>query len=178
VILDDIEEERNAGKQKHLVIAATGTGKTMVAAFDYKRYAATRQGYPRLLYIAHRQEILLQARGAFRQVLRHGSFGELLVGGATPERYDALFCTVQSWHSKALDRLDPSYFDYVVLDEAHHASANSYQALISHLRPQSLLGLTATPERNDGKDIRDDFGGSFTHGIRLLPKFNTLIIWS
>lgn len=167
VILDDIEEERNAGKQKHLVIAATGTGKTMVAAFDYKRYAAIRQGLPKLLYIAHRQEILLQARGAFRQVLRHGSFGELLVGGTTPERYDALFCTVQSWHSKALHRLDPSYFDYVVLDEAHHASANSYQALISHLRPQSLLGLTATPERNDGKDIRDDFGGSFTHEIRL-----------
>jgi superfamily II DNA or RNA helicase len=120
-----------------------------------------------VLYIAHREEILTQARGAFRQVLRNGSFGELLAGGNNPERYEALFCTVQSWHSKALHRLEPSYFDYVVLDEAHHASASSYQALISHIQPQSLLGLTATPERNDGKDIRHDFGGRFTHEIRL-----------
>ena len=167
VILDDIQDERSAGKTKHLVIAATGTGKTMIAAFDYKRFASKTQGLPTLLYIAHREEILTQARGAFRQVLRHGSFGEIVAGGGLPETLSHLFCTVQSWNSKNFDRIDPAHFDYVVLDEAHHASASSYQTLINHINPKSLLGLTATPERSDGLDIRNDFGGAFTHEIRL-----------
>jgi superfamily II DNA or RNA helicase/HKD family nuclease len=167
VILDDIHAERMAGKTKHLVIAATGTGKTMVAAFDYKRFAGQSAGLPRLLYIAHREEILKQAQGAFRQVLRDGSFGEIISGNTTPNEGNHLFCTVQSWHSKGLDQLDPAHFKYVVLDEAHHAQATTYQALMLHIQPDSLLGLTATPERSDGKDIRDDFGGHFTHEIRL-----------
>ena len=167
VILDDIQDERNAEKSKHLVIAATGTGKTMIAAFDYKRFASRYQGLPKLLYIAHREEILKQARGAFRQVLRNGSFGNIVAGGATPNDLNHIFCTVQSWNSKGFDELTSTYFDYVVLDEAHHASADSYQALINHIRPKSLLGLTATPERADGQDIRNDFGGTFTHEIRL-----------
>ncbi len=78
-----------------------------------------------------------------------------------------MFCTVQSWNSRDYDDFDKDYFDYVVLDEAHHASAASYQTLIDHIIPKTLIGLTATPERTDGKDIRDDFGGSFTHEIRL-----------
>ncbi|NTU68312.1 MAG: DEAD/DEAH box helicase family protein [Chlorobiaceae bacterium] len=167
IILDDIQDERNAGKNKHLVIAATGTGKTMVAAFDYKRFASSTKALPKLLYVAHRQEILIQARGAFRQVLRNGSFGEIVVGGSNPADQRHLFCTVQSWHSKGFDRLDPAHFDYVVLDEAHHAAAGTYQTLINHVKPTSLLGLTATPERADNQDIRNDFGGVFTHEIRL-----------
>jgi superfamily II DNA or RNA helicase len=167
MILDDIQDERNTGKNKHLVIAATGTGKTMVAAFDYKRFATSTKGLPKLLYVAHRQEILIQARGAFRQVLRNGSFGEIVAGGSNPTDQRHLFCTVQSWNSKGFDRLDPSHFEYIVLDEAHHAAAESYQALINHVKPTSLLGLTATPERADNQDIRNDFGGVFTHEIRL-----------
>jgi len=166
-ILDDIKAERSAGKQKHLVIAATGTGKTMVAAFDYKHFCGLNGNQPRLLFVAHREEILKQARAAFRQVLRDGNFGDLVVGGAQPTQTDYLFCTVQSWNSRNFDRLAADHFDYVVLDEAHHASANSYQMLIEHISPASLLGLTATPERTDGADIRDDFGGAFTHEIRL-----------
>ncbi len=167
VILDDIQHERDAGKQTHLVIAATGTGKTMVAAFDYKTFAAKTGGRPKLLYLVHREEILKQARASFRQVLRDGSFGEIIVRGADPSAYDHLFCTVQSWNSRGFDRFSPDHFDYVVLDEAHHASAVTYQKLLSHLLPGSLLGLTATPERGDGQDIRNDFGGAFTHEIRL-----------
>ena len=166
-ILDDIAAERESGKNKHLVIAATGTGKTIIAAFDYKRFCADNGGLPRLLYVAHREEILKQARGAYRQVLRDGSFGDLVVGGSQPIQTDHLFCTVQSWNSREFDKLSPSHFDYIVLDEAHHASADSYQKLISHIVPKSLLGLTATPERSDGEDIRKDFGGAFTHEIRL-----------
>lgn len=166
-ILEDIAAERSAGKHKHLVIAATGTGKTMIAAFDYKNFCANKGGRPRLLFVAHREEILKQARSAFRQVLRDGSFGELVMGGSQPNQKNHLFCTVQSWNSKNYNDFEIDYFDYVVLDEAHHASADSYQKLIDHIHPQTLIGLTATPERTDGKDIRDDFGGSFTHEIRL-----------
>ncbi|MDQ6991967.1 MAG: DUF3427 domain-containing protein [Mariprofundus sp.] len=166
-ILEDIIAERVAGKLKHLVIAATGTGKTMVAAFDYKAFCAEHHARPRLLFLAHREEILKQARASFRHVLRDGSFGELVSGYSQPNQFNHLFCTVQSWNSKDFSRFPPDYFDYVVLDEAHHATAASYQALISHIQPKALLGLTATPERSDGGDIRDDFGGVFTHEIRL-----------
>ena len=166
-ILEDIAAEREAGKRKHLIIAATGTGKTMIAAFDYKNFDSSEFKRPRMLFIAHREEILKQARAAFRQVLRDGSFGDIVVGGTQLIQTDYLFCTVQSWNSRSFEQFKPNYFDYVVLDEAHHASANSYQKLIDHIRPQSLLGLTATPERTDGADIRQDFGGAFTHEIRL-----------
>ena len=166
-ILDDIHAERSAGKQKHLVIAATGTGKTMIAAFDYKHFCGLKGSRPRLLFVAHREEIIKQARAAFRQVLRDGSFGDLVAGGAQTAQTDFLFCTVQSWNSRSFDQFPADHFDYVVLDEAHHASASSYQLLINHISPVSLLGLTATPERTDGADIRNDFGGAFTHEIRL-----------
>lgn len=169
-ILDDIEAERRAGVDRHLVVAATGTGKTMIAAFDYHRCARGSGGaaaHPSLLFVAHREEILRQSLATFRQVLRDQGFGDLLVGGYAPARDRHLFCSVQSWHARGLQRLDPGHFDYVVLDEAHHAAAESYQAILEHVRPRVLLGLTATPERLDGRDIRDDFGGRFTHEIRL-----------
>ncbi len=168
-ILDTIEAERQDGIDRHLVIAATGTGKTMIAAFDYRRYsnqlASTNR--PTLLFIAHREEILKQALETFRHVLKDSEFGDLLVGGHRPDQSRHLFCSVQSWHSRDLGRLNSNHFDYVVLDEAHHAKANSYQAIIDHIQPRVLLGLTATPERTDGRDIRDDFGGRFTHELRL-----------
>lgn len=166
-ILEDLSAEREAGRKKHLIIAATGTGKTMVAAFDYRNFCAAHGGLPNLLFVAHREEILTQARSAFRQVLKNGSFGELLVGNSRPEEWRHVFCSVQSWNSRDLSCFKPEHFAYVVLDEAHHAAASSYQKLILHVKPASLLGLTATPERSDGQDIRTDFDGSFTHEIRL-----------
>lgn len=168
-ILDAIAEEREAGLNKHLVIAATGTGKTMVAAFDYRRFAQSlgKGNRPSLLFIAHREEILDQAMSTFRQVLRDESFGDLLVGGRTPAQTRHLFCSVQSWNARELSQLLADHFDYVVLDEAHHAAAASYDRILTHVQPQVLLGLTATPERADGKDIRKDFGDRFTHELRL-----------
>lgn len=168
-ILDAIASERAAGLNRHLVISATGTGKTMLAAFDYRRFAqqATGTNRPSLLFIAHREEILKQALQTFRHVLRDADFGDMLVGGHEPAQARQLFCSVQSWNARGLDRLAPGHFDYVVLDEAHHAAADSYQRILEHIQPQVLLGLTATPERTDGQDIRDDFGGGFTHEMRL-----------
>jgi len=167
-ILDDLAAERASGRHRHLVIAATGTGKTLLAAFDYQRVCREAGGSRlRLLFLAHRKELLEQARHSFREVLRDDGFGELVVDGGRAQQGDHLFCSVQSWRSQELDQLDPAHFDYVVLDEAHHGSASSYQAILRHLRPRILLGLTATPERMDSIDIRADFGGSYSHELRL-----------
>ncbi len=164
-VLDSIANERASGKTCHLVVAATGTGKTMIAAFDFRRYLAAHPD-ARLLFLVHRKEILGQAHQSFQQVLKDGNFGEIVTGNSEPRDNRAWFCTVQTWVNRYAESLS-DYFDYVVLDEAHHAKAESYQYLLHHLNPASLLALTATPERGDGKSIVDDFGGDYTHEIRL-----------
>ncbi|MBI5830808.1 MAG: DUF3427 domain-containing protein [Armatimonadetes bacterium] len=165
-ILDAIATEREVqGKRQHLVVAATGTGKTMVAAFDYRR--AVAGGRPSLLYVAHREEILSQAIGTFRAVLRDHNFGDLLFGGRDPEQTKHLFCSIQSYNSRELWRLDPEQYQYIVVDEFHHAAAPSYSRLLEHVRPAILLGLTATPERCDGLDVLGWFGGEASAEIRL-----------
>lgn len=165
-ILDALASEREVqNKHRHLVVAATGTGKTMVAAFDYRRWAGSDR--PSLLFVAHREEILKQALGTFRAVLRDHNFGDLLVGGHEPEQIEHLFCSIQSYNSRDLHRLDPTRFEYVVVDEFHHAAAASYQRMLAHLAPKVLLGLTATPERADGLDVLRWFDGEATAEVRL-----------
>lgn len=165
-ILDALAAEREVQrKNRHLVVAATGTGKTMIAAFDYKRWAGPRK--PSLLFIAHREEILRQALGTYRAVLRDQNFGDILVGGTTPEQYNHLFCSIQSYNSRDLHKLPVDRFDYIVVDEFHHAAARSYRKLLDTARPKVLLGLTATPERADSLDILTPFGGEPTAEVRL-----------
>ncbi len=165
-ILDAMAAEREVqDKYRHLVVAATGTGKTMIAAFDYKRWAGGQK--PSLLFVAHREEILRQALGTYRAVLRDQNFGDLLVGGTTPEQHDHLFCSIQSYNSRRLDELARDRFDYIVVDEFHHAAAPSYRRLLEAARPKVLLGLTATPERADGLDVLTPFGGEPTAEVRL-----------
>ncbi|MGF1574062.1 MAG: DEAD/DEAH box helicase family protein, partial [Sumerlaeia bacterium] len=158
------------GRYRNLIVAATGTGKTMLAAFDYRRFVESkgRSSRPRLLFVAHREEILRQSLYTFRQVLRDANFGDLLVGGAEPKGHEHLFVSIQSLNSRALPDLLPSaFFDYIVVDEFHHAAAPSYQRLLEHFQPGILLGLTATPERADGFPILDFFGGEADAEIRL-----------
>ncbi len=167
-ILDALAAARAGGHRRNLVVAATGTGKTMVAAFDYRRLCASGQPLPRLLFLAHRSELLEQARATFRDVLRDQNFGEMLDGASTPTRYDHVFATIQTVHRRDLATLiGADFWHLVVLDECHHIEAATYRGVLERLRPTLLLGLTATPERSDGLDILPWFDGKPTCEIRL-----------
>ena len=166
--LDQLEAERlDRGHFRNLVVAPTGTGKTLVAAFDYARQPFSGRR-PRLLFLAHREELLRQARDRFRHVLRDESFGDLLGGGEEPSSFDHLFATIQSFRSRALlESQGAEYWDYAVLDEAHHVPAEGYREIIGALRPRILLGLTATPERMDGESILPWFDNRIADEMRL-----------
>jgi superfamily II DNA or RNA helicase len=161
-----VERYRHA-RWKNLVVAATGTGKTVVAAFDYERLNEEFGRKLRLLFVAHRREILRQSIGTFRAVMHDGSFGELYVDGARPSAGDHVFASVQSLANVDLSEIPEGYFDVVIVDEFHHAAAPTYQRLLRHLKPQVLLGLTATPERTDGQSILEWFDGRYAVELRL-----------
>ena len=169
-ILDKLHAEREVrGRYRNLVVAATGTGKTVISAFDYRRFRKANVGQRnRLLFVAHREEILTRSRETFQGVLKDPNFGDLFVGGYKPESLDHLFISVQTMNSQALyDSLPADYYDYIIVDEFHHAAAPTYQKLLDHFKPKILLGLTATPERMDGKSILDYFDGRIAAEIRL-----------
>lgn len=153
-LLELIGLAREEGRHRNLLVAATGTGKTVMAALDFARLRQTLSR-ARLLFVAHREEILQQSLSTFRVALRDGSFGELWVGGQRPQRFEHVFASIQSLSASGLRFLDPDHFDIVIVDEFHHAAASSYSALLEHVRPIELLGLTATPERSDGLPVLD-----------------------
>ncbi|MDH4377966.1 MAG: DUF3427 domain-containing protein [Ramlibacter sp.] len=165
-LLEQIELSRQQGHHRNLLVSATGTGKTVMAALDY---AGLRQRLPRarLLFVAHRKEILEQTLATFRHALRDASFGELWVDGQRPQAFDHVFASIQSLSRSRISKLDAAHFDIVVIDEFHHAEAATYRALISHLQPTELLGLTATPERADGLPLLHWFGGRIAAELRL-----------
>jgi len=165
-LLECIALERARGHHRNLLVSATGTGKTVMAAVDYARLRNTL-GRSRLLFVAHRREILAQSRATFQYALRDASFGELWVDGARPKRYEHVFASVQSLSRMDLSLLDANHFDVVVIDEFHHAAAPTYGALLAHLQPQELLGLTATPERADGQSVTQWFDGRMAAELRL-----------
>ena len=172
-ILDKLKVEREErNNYKNLVVAATGTGKTVISAFDYQNFVRTHSR-SRILFIAHREEILKQSINTYRSVLEDINFGSLWVGKYAPnseEDYEHIFVSVSMFNSRFEDifqKLEPDFYDFIVIDEAHHSQADSYRKLFSHFRPQILLGLTATPERMDGQDLRPDFGGRISAEIRL-----------
>src|SRR6478672_11666101 len=167
-MLEQLDVERIVhGRHRNLVVAATGTGKTVVAALDYGRLCERAGNRPTLLFVAHRREILEQSLRTYREVLNDADFGELYVGGARPERWGHVFASVQSLTAYGIANLAADAYSIVVIDEFHHAEARTYQAILDHLRPDELLGLTATPERGDGTDVRTFFGDRVAAELRL-----------
>lgn len=157
-MLDRLAAERTHGRHRNLLVAATGTGKTVVAAFDYRATCGHVGGRPRLLFVAHREEILRQALRTYREVLRDPDFGGLLTGTHEPEQHDHVFATIDSITSRDLvATLGADHWHTVVVDECHRLAADRFDAFARTVRPATLLGLTATPERSDGKPLTPYF---------------------
>ena len=168
-MLEELDAERTIhDRHRNLIVAATGTGKTVIAALDYRRLARDIHGRDlTLLFVAHRKEILQQSRRMYQEVLTDPTFGELLVDGQEPAKWRHVFASIQSLSQKRLSGIEPDRFDVVVIDEFHHAEAASYRRLLDHVQPIELVGLTATPERADGVDVREFFGGRVAAELRL-----------
>lgn len=165
-LLAKIAFSRSLGHRRNLLVSATGTGKTVMAAVDYGRLAEIMPR-ARLLFVAHREEILEQAMGTFRHALREPTFGELWVGGRRPQRFEHVFASIQSLNAASFEHLRPTHFDVVIVDEFHHAAAPSYTRLLEYLEPSELVGLTATPERSDGLPVLAWFDDRIAAELRL-----------
>ena len=169
-ILDRLEAEREVrGYTRNLVVAATGTGKTVISALDYKRFRKQNPGkLCRLLFVAHREEILKQSLYTFRAVLKDANFGEMYVGSYKPDSIDHLFISIQTINSQDfIKKTTSDFYDYIIVDEFHHAVAPTYRRMLEYYQPKILLGLTATPERMDGKSVISYFNNRIAAEIRL-----------
>ncbi|MDA6070470.1 DUF3427 domain-containing protein [Flavobacterium sp. AC] len=176
-ILEKLEVERNVhNRYRNLLVAATGTGKTVISAFDYKNFRNNNKS-SKLLFVAHRKEILQQAKATFQGVLKDNNFGDLWVDGIEPNSNEYLFVSVQTLNNRLKDlNLSPDYYDFIILDEAHHGSASSYRPFLNYFKPKVLLGLTATPERMDNENILDDFCNRIAAEIRLPEALNKKLL--
>lgn len=176
-ILEKLSTERNVHKRnRNLLVAATGTGKTVISAFDYKKF---KQENPssKLLFVAHRKEILQQAQATFQGILKDHNFGELWVDGLEPERFENVFASIQTLNNQIENlNLSANYYDFIIIDEVHHIAASSYRSVLEHFLPKILLGLTATPERMDGEDILKDFCNTIAAEIRLPEALNRKLL--
>ena len=160
-----VERERHE-RHRNLVVAATGTGKTVVAALDYRQLCRRHGRDLSLLFVAHRERDPRAEPATFRAVLRDGSFGEIHGGGRVAQRPACVRDDPVDVRGR-VDRLRPDDFDVVIVDEFHHAAAPSYRRLLDRLDPDELLGLTATPERMDAQDVTECFDGRIAVELRL-----------
>lgn len=176
-VLEKLEVERTIhNRYRNLVVAATGTGKTVISAFDYKRFKQENKS-SKLLFLAHRKEILQKSLSTFQGVLRNNNIGELWVDGMVPDNFEFVFASVQSVNNQLENlNLSPDYYDYIIIDECHHQIAKTYRSLINYFQPKVLLGLTATPERMDGGDILEDFDNRIAAEIRLPEAMNRKLL--
>lgn len=162
--LSAIASVRAANKNRALVISATGTGKTILSAFDVRAVNPKK-----MLFIAHREQILDRSIAAFKDVLGEPAteFGKV-VGSARELDKRFVFATVQTLsQDHVLSGIDPEAFDYILIDEVHRAGAASFQKVIDHFKPKFLLGMTATPERTDGQNVFEIFDYNVPYEIRL-----------
>ena len=176
-ILEKLRMEREVfGHYRNLVVAATGTGKTVIAAFDYKNFREQNKR-ANFLFIAHREEILKQSIKTFRKVLQDENFGDLWYGGVEPSALTHLFASKDLLNNRLESiNLAEDFYDYIIFDEVHHIAADSYRKILARFKPKILLGLTATPERMDGEDITQDFDGRISAEIRLDDALNNNLL--
>ncbi len=172
MVLDQVKAQRTlCHNYRNLVVAATGTGKTVMCAFDYLDFKNHNPKQHRLLFVAHREEILRQSLFTFRSMLGDANFGSLWVGSNHPQdSLSYLFISVQSFNASKESikaYCIPDFYDYIVIDEAHHMTADSYRPILEYFTPKILMGLTATPERMDGKSLLPDFGNVISAELRL-----------
>jgi len=159
---ENLERLRSFGEKKALVIAATGTGKTYMSAFDVKNVKPRR-----LLFIVHREGILKKAKDTFEMLLPNEGFTfGLLTGNHKQKHVDYVFATIQTI-SKCFHEFERDEFDYLIIDEAHHATSPTYQTVFDYFEPQFTLGMTATPERSDGYNVFDLFDNNVALEVRL-----------
>lgn len=176
-ILEKLDVERKVhNRYKNLIVAATGTGKTIISAFDFKKFKKVNKN-AKLLFVAHRLEILEQALSTFRGVLHENNFGELWVDGQVPTNFEHVFASIQTLNNNLNSlNLTKEFFDFIIIDECHHLTAKSYRGIIDYFKPNILLGLTATPERMDGGDIQLDFHNRIAAEIRLPEALNRKLL--
>ena len=176
-ILEKLEVERTVhNRNRNLLVAATGTGKTVISAFDYKIFKSNNKS-SKLLFVAHRKEILQQAQATFRGVLKDNNFGDLWVDGLEPSSNEYIFASVQTLNNRLKEiKLSPEYYDFIIIDEVHHISASTYRPILNYFKPKVLLGLTATPERMDGEDMLADFCNRIAAEIRLPEALNKKLL--
>lgn len=162
--LEQLHRLRLKQQTKAMVIAATGTGKTYLAAFDVKQFAAKR-----VLFVAHRGKLLSQAEETFKKIFTdiHATFGRYQANQKDLDK-QFTFATIQTFSKEIhLEQFDPNTFDYIIIDEFHHAASESYQKILNYFTPQFLLGITATPERMDGLNIFKLVDHNIAYEIRL-----------
>lgn len=169
VALDNLEKIRLYSEDRALCISATGTGKTYLGAFDVRNYNPKT-----LLFIVHNEEILNSAIETFKKVIPEKSYGKF-TGTIKNRNENYIFSTIQSM-SKYFLEFDKEYFEYIIIDEAHHITSKSYQNILQYFKPKFLLGLTATPERCDGGNIYEIFNMNIPVEIRLQEALDRSLI--
>lgn len=175
--LEELHRLRENGESRALVVSATGTGKTYLSAFDVKNFFAKQQQSeithkPRMLYLVHQEQILRSAMASYKRVLGGPGIADDDFGEFTGTHKDTdkriVFATVQTMSDpEKMRSFARNTFDYILIDEAHHSAAGSYQRLMDYFQPTFWLGMTATPERTDNADIFKLFGNNIAANIRL-----------
>ncbi len=161
--LNSIDQLRSQGKSKALLISATGTGKTFLSAFDVKKVNPKK-----FLFVVHRLNIAEASMKAYRAIFGESTSMGVYSGKLKELEANFIFSTVQTISKdEHLQKFDPEYFEYIVVDETHRAGAESYQNLLDYFKPKFLLGMTATPERTDGLDVFKLFDYNIAYEIRL-----------
>ena len=160
IALEKLENLRQKNQIKALIIAATGSGKTYLSAFDVRNFKAKK-----MLFLVHRENILLDAKQSFENIILDKTFG-LFTGNKKEKECDYLFSTIQTM-GLYVNEFKKDEFDYIIIDEAHHATSNSYKKIIDYFKPKFLLGLTATSNRMDGNSIYEIFDENIACDIRL-----------